>query len=84
MYELTESIMDSSKEYYQTNPSRFSLQISLISTVKYREVDDFMKSIDMNGTSNVECFESEFRFDFGIFLFEQEFTTELILLKSSI
>ena len=82
MIDLAESIMDSTKEYYQTNPSRFSLQISLISTELYRKVTDM--KIDPNVTSGLECFESGVRVDLGLLLSEQGLSDDRSLLNEAL
>ena len=84
MIDLAESIMDSTKEYYQTNPSRFSLQISLISTELYRNIEDIELKIDPNVTSGLKCFESGVRVDLGSLLSEQGLLYDRSLLNETI
>ncbi len=84
MIDLAESIMDSTKEFYQTNPSRFSLQISLISTESYKNIEDIDLKIDPNVTSGLKCFESGVRVDLGSLLSEQGLLYDRSLLNDAI
>lgn len=68
----------------QTNPSRFSLQISFISIELYKNSVNVEIKLGSETESHLECFESGLRVDLGLLLSEQDLLDDQSLLNEAI